>query len=91
MGRRLSNPAPASTLAGFFFMAKQKFWMVYRLTGSSQAKSRIPRFKHPNLEAAEAEANRLASANPGVPFAILEAVGAAYVAPPPKEKVTAEV
>jgi len=62
----------------------KKFWMVYRLTGNAQAKARIPRHRHPTLEAAEAEANRLASLNPGVPFAILETVGGAYVTPPPK-------
>ncbi len=65
-------------------MANQKFWMVLRLTGNNKARARVPRFRHPTLEAAEAEANRLAALDPGVPFAILEAVGAAYVAPAPK-------
>ena len=69
-------------------MAMQKFWMVLRLTGSNKAKAQIPKFKHPTLEAAEAEANRLAGLNPGVPFAILETVGLAYVAKPPKAAET---
>lgn len=62
-----------------------KFWMVYRLAGSTKAKSRVPRFRHPTLEAAKAEADRLANLNPGVAFAVLETVDLAWANPPQKE------
>jgi hypothetical protein len=67
-------------------MAMQKFWMVYRLSGKNQARARVPRFKHPTLEAAKTEADRLAGLHPGIPFGIMELVGVACVAKPPKEQ-----
>jgi len=53
----------------------EKFWLVYRLTGNSKAKNRVPRFRHKTVESAEMECDRLANENPGVPFSVLETVG----------------
>lgn len=41
------------------------FWLVWNEDGF------MPRFKHPNLSSAEAEAARLASENPGTAFHVL--------------------
>lgn len=46
---------------------KQAFWMVY---GVGQ---RAPTYKHLSEPAAELEAVRLAQANPGIEFVVLEA------------------
>lgn len=86
MGRLTSNPRPVFNLGGGFFMTTQTFWMVYRLIGNTKNKARVPRFRHPTLEAAEVEAKRLADLHPGVPFAILQNVGLAYSAPPAKKQ-----
>ena len=48
-------------------MNEQAFWMVY---GIGQQE---PRYKHPTLESAEREAQRLAKAHPGIRFVVLEA------------------
>ena len=56
------------------------FWMVY---GMSQG---APHFKHPSLEDAKREAERLAAENPGVLFCVLEVVGAC-IAEMPKPPV----
>lgn len=44
------------------------FWMVWSPQGNP------PRYQHPNADAAKAEAERLARANPGQEFFVLEAV-----------------
>ena len=45
------------------------FWMVYGLGQSA------PTWKHPSAHAATREAERLARANPGKTFIVLEAIG----------------
>jgi len=57
-----------------------KFWFVYRLTGSRRWGNR----KHKSFESAETEARRLAALYPGVLFVVLETVGAAFVSPTKK-------
>ena len=52
-----------------------KFWAVWKLTGG------FPSVRHPSLEAAKAEASRLASRY-NEEFCVLEVVGVA--APPPQ-------
>lgn len=47
-------------------MSKGKFWMVL---GSGE-----PRFRHPSKASARTEAERLARANPGCEFVVLEAL-----------------
>lgn len=58
-------------------MARSKtFWLVMR---GCHAKKR-----HESLESATKEAERLAAANPGFPYYVLEAVDARYVPAPKK-------
>ena len=61
------------------FKPGQKFWMIYRTTGNKRCP---PRWRHETLEQAQEEANRLAAENPGILYAILETVGAAFVPRP---------
>ena len=51
---------------------EEGFWLVWNPSG------RAPTGKHPHQHSAEAEAKRLASANPGQVFYVLEA-GLAFV------------
>lgn len=50
-------------------MSNKPFWMVY---GMGQGG---PTYRHHSLESAKTEATRLARANPGVQFFILETIG----------------
>jgi hypothetical protein len=52
-----------------------KFWMVWRQGGLE------PKFKHPTQHAAVKELERLAQANPGVEFYLLEATMQGIVPP----------
>jgi hypothetical protein len=61
-----------------------KFWMVYSPNGNP------PKFKHDDSDAAEAEANRLAAANPGETFVVLEAMNEFKTAAPQVERVRLE-
>lgn len=54
----------------------RKFWMIWSPTG------RQPTFRHSSRKAANAEAERLAIANPGSAFFVLKAVGGAYTRVP---------
>ncbi len=47
-----------------------RFWMVWNPQG------RAPTYRHNSRAAADAEASRLSSANPGRVFVVLKAVGA---------------
>jgi hypothetical protein len=49
--------------------AQQAFWLVWNENG------RVPMYRHDTLESAQTEAERLARANPGETFYVLEAVG----------------
>lgn len=48
-----------------------RFWMVF----NDSATGRAPTWKHPTLEAAQQEAERLATEKPGIRFWVLEATG----------------
>ena len=49
------------------------YWLVWRVGREPMFP---PTFQHSTLEAAQAEASRLARANPGVQFVVLETVSA---------------
>jgi hypothetical protein len=49
----------------------ERFWMVVR----EDSLGKLPKKKHPTQEAAIAEADRLASANQGSVFHVLESIG----------------
>lgn len=46
------------------------------------------RFRHPSLESATTEAQRLSKENPGKPYFVMESIGCEYVPgpPPPAQK-----
>lgn len=48
-------------------MQEEKFWVVWNPDHG------LPKFKHIDADAAEREASRLAAANPGHTFVVLEA------------------
>lgn len=48
--------------------APDDFWLVWNPAGAS------PRYRHPGRQSAQAEAERLAEANPGHEFYVLHAV-----------------
>jgi len=58
------------------------FWFVWTKKG------RVPRFAHDSLEAAQAEAARLARLNPGQKFIVLQAVE--KIAAPPTAEASAD-
>jgi hypothetical protein len=51
----------------------RKFWIVWRQGGA------VPTFPHPTPHSAHQEAARLAAANPGQKFTVLESVSTAEV------------
>lgn len=58
-------------------MGKGKFWFVWNPMG------RNPQYMHPSKYAAEAEAKRLASENPGHEFIVLKSVSGFVAGLPP--------
>lgn len=58
--------------------ANGRFWMVY----NDGPTGRTPTYKHPSLELAKQEAERLATLNPGMRFRVLEAQGFMHITPP---------
>ena len=55
-----------------------RFWMVF----NDSLSGRAPTFKHPTLESAKQEAERLSRLNPGIRFWVLEAQGFMQITPP---------
>lgn len=66
-------------------MSDGVFFMVWRQGGG------VPTVQHPTLGLAEAEAERLARANPGREFFVLMARTSYKVEPPPPPPVTRKV
>lgn len=65
-GRQITSVRPWA--GGNLVSEKPTFWFVWTKTG------RIPRFTHHTEEAARREADRLARANPGKKYIVLQAI-----------------
>lgn len=66
-------PAPSS-LAAMPTQTESAFWLVWSPTGHKS-----PSFRHPSVQAATTEAERLAIAHPGQLFVVLEPIAARRV------------
>lgn len=67
-------PAPRSLAAAMPTQTESAFWLVWSPTGHKS-----PSFRHPSIESATKECDRLANAHPGQLFVALEAVAARRV------------
>jgi hypothetical protein len=64
-------PAPRSLAPVMPTQTESAFWLVWSPTGHKP-----PSFRHPSIESATTEADRLATAHPGQTFIVLESVAA---------------
>lgn len=67
-------PAPRSLAAAMPTQTESAFWLVW-----SPAGHKSPSFRHPSVQSATTEAERLATAHPGQLFVVLEPVCARRV------------